>query len=143
MRDGDEAVIRRPLRADDPLQHRGDPVGCHDCEQHEHERLWAAPDEREHEADRNPYGAVASNPRQPDEDLVQRVPAVLDDPPLEVPIEPGQVGTIDFVWSMSCCRSKGFPTKACTPLADACASVFSSTLPLNITTGIAPAPYCS
>ena len=86
--------------------------------------------------------------RQPDEDVVERMPPVVDDPTLHVAVPAGQAlsiqtGAICFVWSISCCRSNGLPTNACAPLVDACASALSSTLPLNITTGIAPAPYCS
>src|SRR5207245_9482862 len=102
-----------------------------------------SPHEAKDESDDEPDEPVRSDLRKPHEDVVERMPPVVDHPTLGVAVPAGQTGAICFVWSISCCRSNGFPTKACTPLADACASACSSTLPLNITTGIAPWPYCS
>ncbi len=122
------------------LQSGGEPERCEvgDANEDEQEELPAVErqDEREHEPNRTPRSEL----RQPDERIVQRVPPVVDDPAFPVLIEPGQVGTICFAWSISCCRSNGFPTKACAPRVAASACACSSTLPLNITTGIAPTP---
>ena len=54
---------------------------------------------------------------------VERVPAVVDDPPLEVPVPAGQTGAICFVCSISWCRSNGLPTNACAPTASACVAL--------------------
>src|SRR4029453_18616206 len=52
----------------------------------------------------------------------------------------GQAGSSCLACSISCCGSKGFPTKPCAPRAVASCADRSLTLPLNITTGIAPTP---
>ena len=138
MRSRDELVreVRPPL-PHRRLQRLRKPVrGCVG-EQHEHEQPWTPAEQRERERKREPHGAPASDTRQPDEDVVERRGAVLDDPALETVV---QTGTSCFVLSTSCCRSKGFPTNPCAPRLVACSSACSSTLPLNITTGIAPTP---
>jgi len=127
----------RTTCSDRALQEVGGPLGGCIGERDEHERLHAAPQQCEHERERNPDDAPASDARQPDEDVVERRGAVLDDPVLGAVI---QTGASCFVLSISCCRSNGLPTKPCAPRLVACSSACSSSLPLNMTTGIAPAP---
>ena len=86
---------------------------------------------------------LRADPRQPDEDLVRADASGGGRSTAPLPVPAGQTGAICFVWSISCCRSNGLPTNACAPLDAACACACSSTWPLNMTTGIAPAPYCS
>src|SRR5262249_38132066 len=136
-------VIRRTVRADDPLEQVRESVGGVRRDDHEHERLPAPLRERDDGGEHDPDERVRADAREPDEDVVERFPAMPDDPVLDGAVEGGQTGTMDFVWSISCCRSNGLPTKPCAPPACACSTASSSTFPLNITTGIAPAPYCS
>jgi hypothetical protein len=128
---------RRALHADHPLEERReavpDPVREHDEDDEPRPSQEGGKKEREHEPDRPPR----SDPREPDKELVERVPAMMDDPALEMAIE-GDQGSSRLVRSSSSSRSKGLPTKPCAPRAAACAS--SSSLLLNITTGMAPAP---
>ena len=127
----------RAPHAGHPLEQRRDTVARRVRERHEEDEPRPAQDggeeQREHEPDRAPR----ADPREPDEELVERVPAVMDDPALEMAVERDQ-GSSRLVWSSSSSRSKGLPTKPCAPRAAACAS--SSSLLLNITTGTAPAP---
>ncbi len=94
----------------------------------------------EQERDGEPHGPGGPDPREADEQRVEPTGSVQDDPVAEMPVEAGQTGTICFVWSISCWRSNGLPTNPRAPRAVASANVSSSTLPLNITTGIAPVP---
>ena len=138
MRERDESVREmRATSADRALQEVGGALGRSVREHDEDEGLRAASQECEEERERDPDGAPASDARQPDEDVVQRADAVLDDPVLESVI---QTGASCFVLSISCCRSNGLPMKPCAPRLAACSSAWSSILPLNMTTGIAPAP---
>ena len=127
----------RATSSDRALEEVSDPFGGCVGQRDEDERLRAAAQQREHERERDPDGAPAPDARQPDEDVVERAEAVLDDPVLEPVI---QTGASCFVLSINCCRSNGFPTKPCAPRLAACSSAWSSSLPLNMTTGIAPAP---
>ena len=72
----------------------------------------APPRDGEDEREQQPDDPPGADPREPDEDLVQRVPPVVDDPVLPMAIERGQTGTICFVCSIRCCRSNGLPTNA-------------------------------
>jgi len=121
---------------DDPRETVGDEHGGGDHD--EHPRV--AQQQCDADCEDEPDDSVRPDLREPDEDVVQRRPSVVDDPPLGVPIPAGQTGTIVFVWSISCCRSNGLPMNPCAPPALACCSASSSTFPLNMTTGIAPAP---
>jgi hypothetical protein len=141
VRDRDERPwVVRPLLADDDLDDPGEAVRGEDGDRRQHEHENATTHEREHECEHEPDQPVVAELRQPDEDIVQRLPAVLDDPPLCMSVPAGQTGAIVFVWSISCCRSNGLPMNPCAPFAFACCCASSSTLPLNMTTGIAPAP---
>jgi len=87
VRDRHERVrLRRPVLADGELDESRDPVGGEDRKRDGDEWKGASPDDREHEAEREPDEAMAADLRQPDEHLVERMPAMVDDPPLEVPI---------------------------------------------------------
>ena len=141
MRDRDERMrAARSVLADGELREPREPVGGEHGDRDERERADVAPQERQDERDREPHRAVRAELRQPDEDVVQRRPAVPDDPPLGVTVPAGQTGAIAFVWSINCCRSNGLPMNPCAPFTLACCCASSSTLPLNMTTGITPAP---
>ena len=138
MRERDEPVRQmRAPSADRALQEIGGALGRCVGERDEDEGLRAASQQCDDEREHDPDGAPASDARQPDEDVVQRADAVLEDPVLELVI---QTGASCFVLSISCCRSNGLPMKPCAPRLAACSSAWSSILPLNMTTGIAPAP---
>ena len=142
MRDRDQGGwVRGAILADRNLQHGRDPVGRCDRQYEDGKRERPSRDECEDEADRKPDDPIRSELRKPYEHVVQRMPPVVGHPTLRVAVPARQTGTICFVCSISCCMSNGLPMNACAPPADPCASVRSSTLPLNITTGIAPAPY--
>jgi hypothetical protein len=143
VRDRDQRIGEtRSSLADRALEQLGRAVGGGVGEEDEHDRLDPTAEKGERQRERDPDGAPAADPREPDEDLVERMPPVSDDPALQVTIETVQTGASCFVRSISSCRSNGFPTNPCAPPAAACASA-SSTLPLNMTTGIAPAPHRS
>src|SRR3954453_8805225 len=141
VRDRDERIrFVWAVLADGHLDEARDRVREHHGRRDEHERPHAPAHECEHEREDDPDEAVRAELRQPDEDVVERLPPVVDDPPLGVFIPRGQTGAICFVWSISCWRSNGLPTNACAPAELACCCARSSALPLNMTTGIAPAP---
>ena len=127
-----------PVR--EPFHCLGEAVRGGVGEEHEDERLRAPAKEREREGEREPHETPAADPAEPDEDVVQRVPAMRDDPAFDVTIEGAQTGASCFARSISCCRSNGLPTNPCAPRVAACCSACSSSLPLNMTTGIAPTP---
>jgi hypothetical protein len=141
VRDRDQRIgIIRALLPHERLDDRGEPVCGEHGDGDEHERQHTPVQERDDDREREPDEPVGADPRQPDEDMVERLPAVVDDPPLGCPVPAGQSGAICFVWSISCCRSNGLPMNPCAPCEAASCSAASSSLPLNITTGIAPAP---
>ena len=98
------------------------------------------PVERGDDGDQEPDRALRPDTREADEDVVQDADAMMDDPALEPCIEISQAGTSCFVDSISCCGSKGLPMNPCAPRA---ATSASSTLPLNMITGIDPTPWRS
>lgn len=103
MRDAEEiTLLRRTVHAERVLQERCDAVGDRVGRKHEDERLPPSPGERQGETEREPDEPVRADLREPDEDLVQRVPAMLDDPSLGAFVPAGQTGAICFVWSISC-----------------------------------------
>ena len=91
VRDRHERMrLRRPLLAHGSLDEARDPVGGEDDERDEDERARTATDDGDNETEHEPDEPVGADLRQPDEDLVQRMPAVVDDPPLELPVPAGQ-----------------------------------------------------
>ena len=114
---------RWPVDPGRRLQGAGEALGCQVGERDGDEHRRPAPEEREPERDHQPDGTPRPDARQPDEDVVEWLRPMLDDPALPVTVERGQMGTICFAWSIRCCRSKGFPTKPRAPLeaASACA----------------------
>jgi hypothetical protein len=142
VRDRDQRVrLVRAVLADRDLHDVRHSVGGGDRDQHEHERCGTPVDHAEDETEDEPEESVRADLRQEDEDVVQRVPAMVDDPSLRMPVPARQTGAICFVWSISCWRSNGLPTNACAPPDAACLCACSSAWPLNMITGIAPAPY--
>jgi len=121
VRDRDERVgLARPVLADEHLQETCTRVGDDDCDRDEHEGRRAAVNRRKDETEDQPEKPVRADLRQEDEEVVQRMPAMVDDPSLRMAVPAGQTGAICFVWSISCCRSNGLPTKACAPPEAAC-----------------------
>ena len=94
------------------------------------ERKYATDDERKDErppqeqrrddGEHEPHDAEAADVRERDEERVERLGAMADDPALEALIEPTtQSGRICFAWSISCCGSNGLPTNADAPRSSA------------------------
>ena len=96
------ALLRRPVHTERELQERRDAVCNRVGGEHEQKRLPPPPREGQREAERKPDKPVCADLRQPDEDLVQRVPTMLDDPALGAFVPAGQTGAICFVCSISC-----------------------------------------
>jgi hypothetical protein len=108
--------------------------------EHEDEQPGLPPEDGEHGRRDEEDCAVRPDPGEADEEPVDPADAVVDDPALEMLVGRDQVGSSCFVWSISCCGLKGLPTKPCAPRDAASAGACSSTLPLNMITGIAPTP---
>jgi hypothetical protein len=91
VRDRDERTgIVRTLLADDGLDDPREAVRSEDGDGRQHEHDDAATHEGEHECEHEPDQSVVAELRQPDEDIVQRLPTVLDDPALCVSVPAGQ-----------------------------------------------------
>jgi hypothetical protein len=87
VRDRDQRVrLVRPVLADRDLHEVRDPVRRGDGEEYEHERRAAPVDERDDEAEDEPEESVRADLRQEDEDVVQRLPAMVDDPSLRMAV---------------------------------------------------------
>ena len=103
MRDGDQgAATGGPALTHRELQERREPVGDDVGEQDEDERCSAPPEERERKTETEPDEPVIAEHRQPDEDVVEGMPPVVDHPALGVPVPAGQTGAICFVCSINC-----------------------------------------
>ena len=68
------------------------------------------PQDRCDQRENDPDGAELPDPGEEDEQVVEGLDSVLDDPALETAIEPDQTGTSLFADSISCSGSNGFPT---------------------------------
>src|SRR5262249_58903124 len=101
--------------------------------------MRAAPPTGERGGDHEPNESLAADPRQAFEHRVEPADPMVDGPALE-PAVVAQAGSSCLACSISCCGSNGLPTKACAPRAVACSADRSLTLPLHITTGLAPTP---
>jgi hypothetical protein len=95
----------------------GEQVGQEAAEDDVEEDRRPAPVERRDRGDDEEDRALDADSRERDEDLVQPVDPVVDDPALEPGIEVSQAGTSCFVDSISCCGLNGLPMK---PLAPRC-----------------------
>src|SRR5207248_6256019 len=99
-----------------------------------------SPDHGEHRSDDHEHEPVGRDAGEVDDERVQPIDAMVDDPALEVAIERDQVGSSCLVCVISSCGSNGLPMKPCAPRSAASPAACSSTLPLNITTGTEPTP---
>ena len=121
-------------------------VGESDADERRHRGPRVAAPDRDERGQDHPDGAERAGVGEPEEEGVERVDAVLDDPLLQVAVDRDQerrqarVASICFADSISCCGSKGLPMKPWAPRSVASAADCSSILPLNISTGIAPTP---
>ncbi len=123
------------------LQRRRGEVGEDDGAEGRERGPRVAPSEREDRPDDQPDGAEGACVGEREEDVVEDVDPVLDDPALEIVVDAqARVASICFADSISCCGSNGFPMKPCAPRSVASAAASSSTFPLNIRTGIDPTP---
>jgi hypothetical protein len=87
VRDRHERIrLRRPVLSDGCFDEGREPVRSEHGEPDEDERERTAPHDAEREAEREPDEPVRADLRQRHEDLVQWMPAMLDDPPLEMAI---------------------------------------------------------
>jgi len=83
VRDRDERPrFRRPVFTDRGFRKACEPVCCRDGEQREDEGQEAPQDECNDETEREPHESVRADSRQEDEDVVERTPPVVNDPPL-------------------------------------------------------------
>ena len=91
-----------------------------------------------------PDDAEGADEREPLEERIEHADAVLDDPVLELAVEADrgvvETGSSCFVDSISERGSNGLPMKPARRATAASAAARSSTLPLNMITGIAPTP---
>jgi hypothetical protein len=87
----------RPLLSGRTLQQPGEEVCDAVRREYEQEQPRPAPQDCEDEREREPDEPVRADPRQPLEDRVRPPRTVVDDPALEVPVEPGQTGSRLFV----------------------------------------------
>ena len=81
---------RRALHPGRPLEQRRDAVGRPVRERDEEEQPRPAQDGGEQQREREPDRPPRADPREPDEQLVERVPAMMDDPALEMAVEGDQ-----------------------------------------------------
>ncbi len=108
--------------------------------QDEQKNRGPAPEHRREQSQDEPDKSGVADVREGDEEVIEQRRPVMDDPALESRIKRNQAGTSCFVDSIRCCGLKGLPMKPCAPLEVAVLSDCSSTLPLNMITGIAPTP---
>ena len=85
-----DVAERRPLDLGRGLERAREALGGQVSERDGDEQGEPAPEDGEPEREEQPDRAPRAEPRQPDEELVERVPAMGDDPPLPVTVEPGQ-----------------------------------------------------
>ena len=130
----------RPVAADHSSQELRGEIGDHHGGEHPAENRRAMPQERGEGAEEHPEQADPADVGEGDERIVELLGPVLDDPALEPGVELDQVGSSCFVDSISCCGLNGLPMKPLAPRCCAPSRSFSSTLPLNMITGIAPTP---
>jgi len=135
--------VGRPLATDRlPQPVRGPARGQIARQDEQEDRRTSPQHRREHRYD-EPDQPGAAEMRESDEQVVEPVRPMVDDPALEPCVEGRQAGTSCFVDSINCCGLNGLPMKPCAPLEVAVFSDCSSTLPLNMITGIAPTPWRS
>ena len=134
---------RRPVASDRLPDCVGDRARDEVARHYEEKDRGAAPEQRGEGGDDEPDETCVTEMRERDEEVVQRVRPVVDDPALESFVYRDQAGTSCFVDSISCCGLNGLPMKPCAPRVAAVFSDCSSTLPLNMITGIAPTPWRS
>jgi hypothetical protein len=124
----------------DPLAEAvGEPVRAEVGGKKHDEEPGPAKQHGEHQAGNQEDEPVRADPGKADEEPVEPADAMVDDPALEMPVGRDQVGSSCLVWSTSSWGLKGLPTKPWAPRAVA-SSASSSTLPLNMITGMAPTP---
>jgi len=108
-------VRTRPVGEE--LQHgRGEVGDRHADERRQRGERVAAP-ERDERGQDQPDRAERAGDGEADEERIERLGTVLDDPPLEVVVDRDEEGrqaraaSICFADSISCCGSKGLPMK--------------------------------
>ena len=101
---------RRAVATDQLAQREREQVGHEVGGDEQDEEPRPPPDQREDEPDRDEDEPVGPDPREPDEDPVERADAVVDDPALEMVVETDQVGRSCFVCAISSRGSNGLPT---------------------------------
>ena len=137
-------VRARPIR-EELHPGRGE-IGERDADECRERGPRVATPERDERGQDQPDRAQRAGVGEPDEELVELVDAVLDDPALQVVVDADEerrqarAASICFADSISCCGSNGLPMKPWAPRSVASAADCSSILPLNISTGIAPTP---
>jgi hypothetical protein len=95
-RHGDERLRlgvaeRGALHVDDALDRAGSDVGDSIRREDGEQERGPAPEQREREPGPDPDEPERADPREPDEDVVEGAGPVVDDPALEVAVEPGQL----------------------------------------------------
>lgn len=102
-------VDRRTVAADQPAQNVRADLGGGVGGEHVPEDGRPAPEHGGEEPEQEPQKADAAQVRESNEDRVEPVGPVVDDPALQPPVEVDQVGRSCFVDSMSCCGLNGLP----------------------------------
>jgi hypothetical protein len=101
----------RPRPADPLLERVREDV--RDCvgDHHLAEDQRPPPQQGQRQRDREEDEPLGAEPREPDEDLVEPVRTVMDDPALDVPVEGDQLGSSSFARWISWPGSNGLPMK--------------------------------
>jgi hypothetical protein len=133
-------VDGRTITADEPAEEVRADLGGGVGREHVSEDRRSSPEHGAQQSEEQPEKTDTTEVRESDEDGIEPVGPVVDDPAFEPPVEVDQVGRSCFVDSMSCCGLKGLPMKPCAPREAAVRRSSSSTLPLNMITGIDPTP---
>jgi hypothetical protein len=102
-------VDRRTIAVDESAQEMRPDLGGGVGGEHVAEDGRPAPEHGGEQREQEPEKADAAQVRESDEERVEPVGPVVDDPALQPPVELDQVGRSCFVDSMSCCGLKGLP----------------------------------
>jgi hypothetical protein len=91
VRDRHERVrLVGAVLADGDLDEARNPLGDADGDDDDRERGGTPVDQRDDESEEDPEQSVRADLREEDEDVVERLPAMVDDPSLRMPVPAGQ-----------------------------------------------------
>jgi hypothetical protein len=110
-----ERVVGRAVPPDDELDGGRDHVPGDVGDHGQRQDGRAAPHERADRGEHDPDDPPAPDVGERDEERVERLAPVTNDPPLEAMVEADHTGRICFARSTSVCGSNGLPTKPDAP----------------------------